>query len=164
MPFITRRAVLAACVLVVPMPPSLAGAEADPVLLTVVDAATGRQAAFTRSEIDALPQAVIATRTDFTEGRSEFRGPLAADLLDRAGIGAAREVRLVAANDYAVTVPVADFRAYGVILATELDGRRLSLRDRGPIWVMYPADDFPELRQPQYVDRLIWQLVRIEAR
>lgn len=67
-------------------------------------------------------------------------------------------------TDYFVDIPASDFRRYNAILAMEADGTRLSRRDKGPLWLMYPLTDHPELQgDPVYITRLIWQLVRIEA-
>jgi hypothetical protein len=73
------------------------------------------------------------------------------------------EVRFVAANDYFVEIPTSDFLQYDAILAIEADGKPLSRREKGPIWLMYPISEFSELRNPEYLRRLIWQVVRIEA-
>jgi len=70
---------------------------------------------------------------------------------------------MYAVNDYSVTVPFSDLEKYEVVLATEMNGERLSVRNRGPIWLMYPLDGHRELRGSVYNDRLIWQLVRIET-
>ena len=44
----------------------------------------------------------------------------------------------VAANDYYVDIPTEDFTTYDAILAMEADGERLSRREKGPLWLMYP--------------------------
>ena len=85
------------------------------------------------------------------------------DVLAQLGLDDVAEVRLVAANDYFVDIPTEDFRAYDAILAMEADGKRLSRREKGPLWLMYPISDHPELKDPIYLRRLIWQVVRIEA-
>ena len=53
---------------------------------------------------------------------------------------------------------------YDVILAMWANGVRLSRRDKGPIWLMYPLDDHPELSEAKYSSRLVWQLVRMELK
>jgi hypothetical protein len=128
----------------------LAGAEAGTVELTIEDLA-------------ALPQTTVATETEFTDGVVEFRGPLVRDVLVHLGLDHAEELRFIAANDYFVDIPTGDFRDYDVILAMEADGKPLSRRDKGPIWLMYPISDHSELRDPLYLRRLIWQVVRIET-
>ncbi len=51
-----------------------------------------------------------------------------------------------------------------MILALRTNGARLTIRDKGPIWLMYPLDDHAELRDPVYNSRLIWQLTTMELR
>jgi len=140
-----------------------AAAEPRPTLLTIVDTPSGNTVRLSAADLDALPQHSISTHTDFTEGLTDFRGPRAVDVLALAGIRAAGDLRMAAANDYAVTVPFEDLARYGVLLATEMNGQRLNVRNRGPIWLMYPLDEHAELRSSVYNDRLIWQLVRIET-
>ena len=70
-----------------------------------------------------------------------YRGPLMRDVLAQLGLDDVAEVRLIAANDYFVDIPTEDFRAYDAILAMEADGKRLSRREKGPLWLMYPISD-----------------------
>lgn len=108
------------------------------------------------ADLEAMPQREIVTTTEFTDGAVAFSGPLARDVLDPPS-GAAVAV-MTALNDYAVEVPLKDFMDFDVVLAIRMNGERMSRRDKGPIWLMYPLDDHAELRQPVYVNRLIWQL------
>lgn len=121
------------------------------------------RAEFTLEELRKMPQHEIVTGNEFVEGTPTFRGPLVRDVLAAAGLDGVARVRLVAANDYVVEVDTEEFRTYDAILALTQDGRPLTRRDKGPIWMMYPISDHPELQDPVYNSRLIWQLVRIEA-
>jgi hypothetical protein len=114
-------------------------------------------------DLAAMDQTTVATETEFTDGKVEFSGPLVREVLERLGLDQAETVRFVAANDYYVDIPVSDFTEYPVILAMDADGKRLSRRDKGPLWLMYPISDYPALKDPIYLRRLIWQVVRIEA-
>ncbi len=111
-----------------------------------------------------MPQIKVATSTEFTDGMVEFVGPLARDVLAAADLGSAETALLVAANDYSIEVPVADFQNYNVIMALEANGKKLSRRDKGPIWLIYPLDDHAELQDPSYTIRLVWQLTTVELR
>jgi hypothetical protein len=135
-------------------------------LLVVTNATDPAQAEVRFSEADllALPQVTIRTRTEFTDGVVEFIGPLARDAVAFIETGAATTVHLVAANDYAIDIPLGDLADYEVILAMQANGERLTIRDKGPIWLMYPLDDHAELQDPMYNNRLIWQLTVIELR
>ena len=135
-------------------------------MLVVRNATDPAQAEVRFSEADllALPQVTIRTRTEFTDGVVEFVGPLARDAIAVIESGAATKVHLVAANDYAIDIPLSDFSDYDVILAMQTNGERLTIRDKGPIWLMYPLDDHAELQDPMYNNRLIWQVTTIELR
>jgi hypothetical protein len=135
-------------------------------LLVVRNATDPAQAevGFSEADLLALPQVTIRTRTEFTDGVVEFVGPLARDAVAMIKTGTATSVHLVAANDYAIDIPLSDLINYDVILAMQADGKRLTIRDKGPIWLMYPLDDHVELQDSLYNIRLIWQLTRIELR
>ncbi len=136
-------------------------------LLVVRNATDPAQAEVRFSEADllALPQVTIRTRTEFTDGVVEFVGPLARDAIAFIDVGSATTVHLVAANDYAIDLPFSDLTDYDVILAMQANGERLSIRDKGPVWFMYPLDDHAELQaDPIYTIRLIWQLTVMELR
>ena len=99
----------------------------------------------------------IQTSTPWTEGRPVFEGVLMRDLL--AELGAEGDsVVAVALNDYRVEIPTSDFTQYPVILAYKMDGKRLRVRDKGPLWIIYPQDDYSELNTKQGHGRWAWQI------
>ena len=73
-------------------------------------------------------------------------------------------LRASALNDYTIEIPIAELRQYPVLLALDRDGQPLSVRHRGPIWLVYPWSDFPELDDRVHRQRSIWQLVELEVR
>jgi hypothetical protein len=115
-------------------------------------------------QLEELPQVTVATENEFSDGMVSYRGPLVRDVLAELGLDKLETVRFVAANDYYVDVPTQDFRDYDAILAMEADGKPLSRREKGPLWLMYPISDHAALKDPIYLRRLIWQVVRIEAK
>ena len=145
--------------------PALPGPRGE-VLLTV----TGRiavtnadgSARLDRELMLAMGTSELTTRTPFTDGVSTFMGVLVARLLDRLG-ATGTELRTTALNDYAVVIPVTEVRAYPVLLALSRDGNVLSTRERGPLWVIYPWSDYPELDDRAHRQRSIWQLSAIEV-
>jgi hypothetical protein len=138
--------------------PAGAGAPA----LEIVSADKSETLALSLDDLAALPQAAVRTENEFADGMVTYRGPLVRDVLARLGLDTLDEVRFVAANDYYVDIPVSDFTDYDAILAMEADGEKLSRREKGPLWLMYPISDHAELKDPIYLRRLIWQVVRIE--
>jgi hypothetical protein len=117
---------------------------------------------FDRSALEDMPHRVLSTRNDFVEGVATFRGPLAYDVIDLIGRAGSHRVRMSALNGYYVEIDIDEIRKYQPILALEMNGSRLTRRDKGPIWLMYPMDDHDELQDPSYNSRLIWQMFMIE--
>ena len=72
-------------------------------------------------------------------------------------------LRITALNDYSANMPVADLHDHDVILAMTLDGEPLRVRDHGPIFVIYPFDDSPQLLNEEVLMRSVWQVHRIDV-
>jgi hypothetical protein len=165
-PVISRWSVLAPLLmlLVGAMAVSAANSDEPALVLSRGGEESGETLGFTLEQLEALPQTTIVTENEFVDGMVTYHGPLVRDVLEHLGLDEAETLRFIAANDYYVDIPASDFRQYNAILAMEADGTRLSRRDKGPLWLMYPLSDHPELRgDPVYVTRLIWQIFRIEA-
>ena len=140
-----------------------AGADEILVIRSTIDPAQGERR-LSESDLLALRQVTFRTRTEFTDGVVEFTGPLARDAIGPLDTAKATSLHLVAANDYSIDIPISDVLSYDVIFAMHANGKRLSIRDKGPVWLMYPLDDHPELQESVYNARLIWQLALVEIR
>ena len=116
---------------------------------------------FDRALLAELPVLEFSTTTIWTDGTQTFTGVPLAALLDHLGV-APETVRLIAANDYAVDFPVETATETYPVLAFEQNGTAMSLRDRGPIWLVYPYDSDVRLRSEVIFSRSVWQLVTIE--
>jgi hypothetical protein len=122
----------------------------------------GAEARFDRALLLARGSDELRTTTPFTDGESTYSGVLVSRLLELVGaLGTQLQCR--ALNDYAVTIPVAEVRDYPVLLALNRDGRPLSVRERGPMWIIYPWSQYPELDDRIHRQRSIWQLMTIEV-
>lgn len=115
---------------------------------------------FDRTMLESLGMHTLHTTTTWTDGVKRFDGVLARDLLDLVG-AEGQSVVATALNDYVVRIPAADFKEFDVLLAMQMDGQQLLTRDKGPIWIVYPRDEHPELQDPRYDHRWVWQLREI---
>lgn len=113
------------------------------------------------AQILALPVKLIVTETDWTP-RSRFEGPLLRDVLELRP-GASGGLNVYALNQYAVSIPMSDLDKYSPILAHTRDGVRLKRSDFGPLFVVYPRDQFAELRTSKMAARMAWQVCRIDV-
>ncbi|MBZ0130642.1 MAG: molybdopterin-dependent oxidoreductase [Rhodobacteraceae bacterium] len=132
--------------------------------LEVAPVSGGTSMVLSLDDLRDLGETELRTGNEFVDGERLFRGPLVRDVLRHAGADNATLVRLTAANDYQVEIAAEEFMKYEVILALSMDGVPLSMRDKGPIWVIYPISSHAELQDPVFNNRLIWQLVKLEYR
>ena len=117
---------------------------------------------FDRDMLQALDWREIRTFTSFTEGEQVFAGPTLASVL--ASVGAQGSViAATALNDYTVEIPLSDAEEHNVILAMDLNGKPMRIRDKGPIWVVYPLREEDAAKQ-MFDGKMIWQLDRLSIR
>ncbi|MFC3124130.1 molybdopterin-dependent oxidoreductase [Pseudoroseomonas globiformis] len=119
--------------------------------------------AFSMDELEALGSASFVTSTPWTKGSQRFTGVPLKRLLDAVECRGTM-LHAFAINDYRGEIPVSDAESHGPLLATRLDGRPMRVRDFGPIWLVYPWSERPDLDRPSVHRRSVWQLVRIEVR
>jgi hypothetical protein len=171
----TRRSLIAACAagLAGSVPRRRAAASALPepstaVILTVSGAiaasnAPGGRARFDRPMLEALGTASFTTSTPWYDRPTTFEGVPMAALMDAVGARGETVVAL-ALNDYRTDIPVGDFARYGVLLAMKRDGAYMPVRDKGPLFIVYPYDSSPELRNRRFYSRSAWQVASLEVR
>ena len=135
------------------------------VLLTVSGAISvtnvGQGAVFDRAMLQALDWVELETYTSFTSGVQRFAGPTLVSVLEAVGAEGST-LSATALNDYTVTIPVEHARAHEVILAMDMNGRPMRVRDKGPIWVVYPLSQSAAEQRP-FDGQMIWQLVQIRV-
>ena len=141
--------------------PLLAGDAILTVSGQVSTPATGDGWRFDLQALQALPSVRFETTTIWTEGDQQFEGVSLAVLLDHVG-AEGDTLHAVALNDYAVTIPFSDAIEGGPIIAYLHNGAEMSVREKGPLWIIYPFDDNEAYQSEEYYSRSIWQLDRIE--
>ncbi|NLQ17200.1 hypothetical protein HGG82_06115 [Marinomonas sp. M1K-6] len=136
------------------------------VLLTVSGAIqqtnAGEEAHFDMAMLQALPQHTVTTHNPWAKGLHTYRGFSAVDLLARLESQGTR-LQVTALNQYMTEIPLEDFTEQGAIFATHQDGKPMSLRNLGPIMVIYPFDQHEELKSEVFYGRSIWQIYRIKS-
>lgn len=128
----------------------------------VGDTNVDKKAVFDAAMLAALPQHSFTTSTPWYKTPVKFTGPLLADVL-RAAKASGTTLRAVALNDYKVAIPADDATRFKVIVARLIDDKPIPVREKGPLFVVYPFDSDGELRTTKYYDRSIWQLKAIEV-
>lgn len=123
----------------------------------------GAVARFDMKMIEALPQHSFTTRTPWFDKPVQFTGPLLSDVMN--AVGAKGSVLMATAiNDYTIAIPMDDVTRRKVIMARLIDGKAIPVREKGPLFVVYPFDSDAALRTSTFYERSIWQLKALEVR
>lgn len=137
------------------------------VVLTVQGfAPTGQPAPrkdFDMAMLEALPQHSFRTATPWFKEPRTFSGPLLREVLATAGVQGS-ELRAVALNNYKVSIPMDDVAKWDMVLATRLDGQPMAVRDKGPLFIIYPFHAHEVLRSERFYSRSAWQLRTLEVK
>lgn len=123
---------------------------------------SGNELHLDREQLMAIDPRAVETSTPWTDGVKRFEGPLFRSVLEAAGARGER-VRVRTLNDYTVEIPLSDLEQYDVILALQQDGAPLEVRELGPVFVLYPFDDYPELFNQSVRHRSAWHVISLDV-
>ncbi|WP_417310439.1 oxidoreductase [Devosia sp.] len=137
------------------------------VILTIEGAISvtneGDTAVFDLAALEALPSTTYETETPWTTGVTSFEGVELSTLLELVGAEGS-EIDAVAINDYSTILPLTDEIGASPLVAYKVDGAYVSVREKGPLWLVYPFDSDSRLQSEVYYSRSIWQLRTLNIR
>ncbi len=129
--------------------------------ITITDKSS-TQFTISQEQILQLPHQSINTDLPWIEGKSTFIGVELEDLLKIVGIEMPQQVTFVALNNYKVSVQKDDFLRYKPIIAFKKDGQFMSVRKKGPYWLIFPLSENKEIDNTSYHAKMIWQIKEIK--
>jgi len=137
------------------------GTPAGKVVLTISgkigESNSPKGAEFDMAMIEKLPQRTFTTVTPWETQPIQFTGPLLRDVL--AAVKAQGTViKAMALNDFQSAIPVEDAMKYDMVMALKMNGQPISVKTKGPLFIVYPYDAKPELRSAVYYERSPWQV------
>jgi len=130
--------------------------------LVVTSESSGEDYVLSLEDLDALDQVEFSTTTIWTGGVDEFSGVPILALLESLELDGTT-LRMTALNDYITEFPVSDLEDDAPIIATRINGETMSVREKGPFWVVYPYDRSPDYQTEVVYARSIWQLTEISV-
>lgn len=77
----------------------------------------------------------------------EFGGVALRTILEAFGAGGAATITFLANDGYRVTIEAADARRHPILLATSCEGAPITRTRGGPVYLVFPHDDVPALRE-----------------
>ncbi len=165
------KRLLAMFALTMVLSPAVAGDEKlpvpkGPVILTVEGEISrfndGERAVFDRAMLEQLGIHVTQTTTPWADGQQRYEGPLVRKLLEAVG-AKGDTLDITALNDYSAPAPIADYYDHDVILALKENGAYMRVRDKGPLFIVYPFETSPELNNEVHYNRSVWQIKTIRV-
>jgi hypothetical protein len=111
-----------------------------------------------RDAVEHPPRTRLRSTMPWHCGVQEFESVSLTHTVDHAGAPGAKAI-FTALNDVVMGIPLSNFKAHGPIPAIRRNGEPMSVRDNGPLFVIYPFRDKPELRTEPDHRRSVW-LVR----
>ncbi len=118
---------------------------------------------FDMAALAKLPQTSFSTKTPWYAQPRKFTGVSLKDLLASVG-GTGTLLKALALNDYRVEIPAEDWLQHGAMLAYLLDDKPMTVREKGPLVIVYPFDERREVRTAVHYGRAVWQLRSLELR
>lgn len=135
-----------------------------PVILEVRSEASGAPTApiarFDMTALEKIGLIVLSTKTPWTKGEINFQGVLLRDLMTVLKVNG-KNLTAYGLNGNSVRIPQSDYQKIDVIIATRSNGERLGIRERGPLWIIYPWSKQPSLQSELYYSRSLWHLKMI---
>jgi hypothetical protein len=122
----------------------------------------GDVAQLDQAMLEAIGTVKFTSQTPWYEKPVEFEGVPMKALMDYVG-AEGTEVTVTALNDYQSTVPMEDFEQFDTVLALKKDGEMMPVRDKGPLWLVYPYDTSAELNTDKYFSRSVWQIKEMKV-
>lgn len=118
------------------------------------------KAVFDMDSLEKLGLVSFQTTSPWYNGRTTFTGVPLRKLLDYVGAKGS-VMKVTALNDYTTVVPLSDAHKYNVILALKINGEYMRIRDKGPLFIVYPYDSMPELNNQIFYSRSAWQVSKM---
>lgn len=135
---------------------------AEAPILTVGGLAGGAKD-LTLDDLRQMGVTELTTSTPWTEGVSRYSGVSGRRFVEALKASGA-EVVAEAINDYRVVIPFEVLNSDEVLVAFARDGQPMSIRDKGPLWILFPFDADPDFLSDTYRTYSIWNLSYLEFR
>ncbi|CAE6930264.1 hypothetical protein ACOMICROBIO_EPCKBFOG_04379 [Vibrio sp. B1FLJ16] len=115
----------------------------------------------TLEDIQSLPETTYITKLPWLKEKSEFTGIKLSTLLTEAYGSIPELIDIKGLNNYHSNISREDIINYQPILAYKKDKHYVKVRNKGPYWVVYPLNLYPELNRTKYHAQMVWQVNEI---
>ncbi|AEW72573.1 hypothetical protein EcWSU1_01134 [Enterobacter ludwigii] len=117
-------------------------------------------AVFDIAGLEKIGLVTMRTRNPWYNDQTSFEGIPMKKLMELVG-AKGTVLSVTALNDYTTEIPIEDFTKYNVILAIKMNGQYMRVRDKGPLFIVYPYESNKELDNQVYYSRSAWQISKM---
>ncbi|GAA5645841.1 molybdopterin-dependent oxidoreductase [Vibrio proteolyticus] len=103
----------------------------------------------------------ITTHLPWLTDSHTFTGTSASELLDYLGVRDAYAMSFIGLNEYAATTTIEEIDKYHPIIAYYQDGKPMKVRHKGPYWLLFNVDKYPETGSEVFQTKMVWQIKEI---
>lgn len=118
---------------------------------------------FNLSQLQSLPSNTFTMQTRWDDHIHQYHGPLLTALLEHVKF-TGKTIELTALNNYVIEIDRSFIEKYQPILAWQKDSKKMSIRRKGPLWLLLPHHLHSELNTEEHTGKMIWQLRHIEIK
>ncbi|MCK6264026.1 hypothetical protein KP803_12165 [Vibrio sp. ZSDE26] len=107
-----------------------------------------------------IPANSFTTKLPWYKEPKSYKGMRVTDLMsyldkETSSISA---VSFIALNDYAATSNINDILKYEPIIAYMIDEKKMKVRNKGPYWLVFNVDKYPEIGNDVFYTQMVWQI------
>lgn len=137
----------------------------EPNVILEVQVAEGRVVGLSLDDLRALPLTEFETSTVWTLGVDTYSGVLLRDLLQHLGhVPDHGPVTVRALDGYSAVIEPALITEQAPLVSFLRNGAPMPVRDRGPIWLIFPYDQDTNYRTESIYAKSVWQVRAIEIK
>ena len=114
-----------------------------------------------RASLTKLNATTFTTNQPWTKEAKKYTGVRINTLLEHVGASSS-DFEALASNEYRFTLQDIDFEKYPIIIAYKIDDEFVDARKLGPLLIVFPFDDHPELQTEKNKAASVWQLIEMQ--
>ena len=113
------------------------------------------------SLLEEFPTTSFETRLPWFPNQRSFTGIPVEKLVERYGDATTFAVTFLALNDYAATSTIEDIQMFSPMIAIKMNGKPMRIRHKGPYWLIFNLNKYPEIDNINYHSQMVWQIDEI---
>lgn len=126
-------------------------------ILTLTDSA-GQTRNFSLPDIERLGTYRLYTETFWPGEGGNYEGVLLKDLLATVNIEGVDAILVEAIDGYAQSLPRRDWERWPTLVATRKEGQPMTVRNKGPLRIIFPMESDPELQNRDMGAHWVWMI------